>query len=205
MVLTGVLNIIFSSGSASGGPLGGFLTDKLNWRWYEFNSTFNDFSTHLVHRAFLLQVPFTILSITIVSFTLHLPSKEPTNLRSKFARIDFLGSLLLVLGTFALLLAFGWWQNYLEKNLHLNPPHPRSNSIGDTEQHLPPTTNSTSTTTMAMAVIDQHLRPFVRPPLMKLSLWRRANGRFAAVQLIAFLEWASYISWGFWALVSVDS
>ena len=38
-----------------------------------------------------------------------------------------------------------------------------------------------------------------RPPLMKLSLWTRANGKFAAMQAIAFLEWAAFLSWSFWA------
>ncbi|KAH8102358.1 MFS general substrate transporter [Phellopilus nigrolimitatus] len=37
------------------------------------------------------------------------------------------------------------------------------------------------------------------PPLMKLSMWSRAHGKFAAVQCIAFLEWASFMSWFFWA------
>ncbi|KAJ7273761.1 MFS general substrate transporter [Mycena rebaudengoi] len=37
------------------------------------------------------------------------------------------------------------------------------------------------------------------PPLMKLSLWTRAKGKFAVVQAIAFLEWAAFLSWNFWA------
>nr|GAT45298.1 MFS general substrate transporter [Mycena chlorophos] len=40
-----------------------------------------------------------------------------------------------------------------------------------------------------------------RPPLMKLSMWSRANGRFAVMQAIAFLQWASFLSWYFWAQV----
>ncbi|KAJ7916039.1 MFS general substrate transporter [Mycena leptocephala] len=40
-----------------------------------------------------------------------------------------------------------------------------------------------------------------RPPLMKLSLWARAEGKFAVMQAIAFLEWAGFISWYFWAQV----
>ncbi|KAG2354796.1 major facilitator superfamily domain-containing protein [Suillus spraguei] len=36
------------------------------------------------------------------------------------------------------------------------------------------------------------------PPLMKLSLWARANGRMAVVLVIAFLNWSSFISWSFW-------
>ncbi|KAJ7704979.1 major facilitator superfamily domain-containing protein [Mycena rosella] len=40
-----------------------------------------------------------------------------------------------------------------------------------------------------------------RPPLMKLTLWSRAEGKFAVMQIIAFFEWASFISWTFWAQV----
>lgn len=36
------------------------------------------------------------------------------------------------------------------------------------------------------------------PPIMRLSLWTRANGRFAVMQLIAFLNWCSFMSWNFW-------
>ncbi|KAJ7174024.1 MFS general substrate transporter [Mycena crocata] len=38
-----------------------------------------------------------------------------------------------------------------------------------------------------------------RPPLMKLSLWSRAEGKFAVMQLIAFFQWAAFLSWNFWA------
>jgi ABC-type Fe3+-siderophore transport system permease subunit len=41
-----------------------------------------------------------------------------------------------------------------------------------------------------------------RPPLMKLSLWARAKGKFAVMQAIAFFEWAGFISWYFWAQVN---
>ncbi|KAG8835892.1 hypothetical protein FRC17_000442 [Serendipita sp. 399] len=36
------------------------------------------------------------------------------------------------------------------------------------------------------------------PPLMQLNIWTRAHGRFAAMQLIGFLEWASFTSFAFW-------
>ncbi|QRW17932.1 Serine carboxypeptidase S28 [Rhizoctonia solani] len=35
------------------------------------------------------------------------------------------------------------------------------------------------------------------PPLMRLGLWTRANGRFAAVQLIVFFDWACFTTWLF--------
>ena len=40
-----------------------------------------------------------------------------------------------------------------------------------------------------------------RPPLVKLSMFTRANGKFAVTQCIAFLEWSAFLSWTFWAQV----
>ncbi|KAF7327956.1 Glycoside hydrolase family 38 protein [Mycena kentingensis (nom. inval.)] len=40
-----------------------------------------------------------------------------------------------------------------------------------------------------------------RPPLMKLSMWSRAKGKFAVMQSIAFFQWAAFLSWYFWAQV----
>lgn len=39
------------------------------------------------------------------------------------------------------------------------------------------------------------------PPLMKLSVWSRANGRMAVMMLIGFVEWCSFMSWTFWVQV----
>jgi len=36
------------------------------------------------------------------------------------------------------------------------------------------------------------------PPLMKPSIWSRANGRFAAMMAIGFLNWSAFLSWLFW-------
>ncbi|KDQ19374.1 hypothetical protein BOTBODRAFT_437663 [Botryobasidium botryosum FD-172 SS1] len=43
------------------------------------------------------------------------------------------------------------------------------------------------------------------PPLMRLSLWTRAGGRFAVVQGIAFLTWAGFTSWLFFAVLYYES
>ncbi|KAL1744693.1 major facilitator superfamily domain-containing protein [Schizophyllum fasciatum] len=37
------------------------------------------------------------------------------------------------------------------------------------------------------------------PPIMRLSLWTRARGRYAVQMGIAFLNWCSFLSWVFWA------
>jgi hypothetical protein len=39
------------------------------------------------------------------------------------------------------------------------------------------------------------------PPLIKPSLWSRANGRLAIMMVIAFLNWCCFISWTFWVTV----
>jgi hypothetical protein len=36
------------------------------------------------------------------------------------------------------------------------------------------------------------------PPVMKLSMWTRAKGRFAVMQFIAFITWCSFLSYNFW-------
>ncbi|KAL4074935.1 major facilitator superfamily domain-containing protein [Scleroderma yunnanense] len=51
------------------------------------------------------------------------------------------------------------------------------------------------------ALSDPH-RPksiWTPPPLMKLSLWTRVNGRLAVVLVIAFLNWSGFLSWSLWA------
>ena len=39
------------------------------------------------------------------------------------------------------------------------------------------------------------------PPIMKLSLWARADGKYAAMMIIAFVNWCSFLAWVFWAQV----
>jgi hypothetical protein len=39
------------------------------------------------------------------------------------------------------------------------------------------------------------------PPLMKLSIWTRANGRIAAMMTIVFMDWSAFSSWSFWVHV----
>ncbi|KAF8181299.1 major facilitator superfamily domain-containing protein [Pholiota molesta] len=45
---------------------------------------------------------------------------------------------------------------------------------------------------------DAPFSVFTPPPLMKLSLWTRANGRFAAMMAIAFINWCAFLAWIFW-------
>ncbi|KAJ7250751.1 MFS general substrate transporter [Mycena rebaudengoi] len=45
----------------------------------------------------------------------------------------------------------------------------------------------------------------LRPPLMKLTMFKRARGRFAVMQMIAFFQWSAFLSWYFWAQVYYEN
>ncbi|KAH6911804.1 efflux protein [Coprinopsis sp. MPI-PUGE-AT-0042] len=50
-------------------------------------------------------------------------------------------------------------------------------------------------------VMDDPKAPYsilTPPPLMKISIWKRGNGGFAAMMAIAALEWCCFIAWTFW-------
>lgn len=39
------------------------------------------------------------------------------------------------------------------------------------------------------------------PPLMKLSLWGRGNGKFTVIMLVALFTWCAFLGWNFWVQV----
>lgn len=45
---------------------------------------------------------------------------------------------------------------------------------------------------------------WIPPPLMKLSLWGRGNGKFAVMQCIVLCLMSAFQSWMFWAIVSIS-
>ncbi len=45
---------------------------------------------------------------------------------------------------------------------------------------------------------SSHYSIFTPPPLLKLSIWTRANGRLAAMMVVAFTNWCAFLSWMFW-------
>ncbi|KAI9925211.1 hypothetical protein ASPWEDRAFT_164322 [Aspergillus wentii DTO 134E9] len=77
-VWQGIGNICYGAGSGLGGVFGGFINDTLGWRW-----------------AFLIQVPFIVVSCLLVVFTVKVPVKESD--ASKLKRIDFLGAITLLI------------------------------------------------------------------------------------------------------------
>jgi len=90
-------NLVYGLGMGSGGVVGGVLADTLSWRW-----------------AFLLQVPFIVVSTVLVVFQLDIPVQpSPTSKGSALRRIDFLGATLLVASLVLLLLGLNTGGNQL--------------------------------------------------------------------------------------------
>lgn len=81
----GIGNICYGAGMGLGGVFGGWINDTLGWRW-----------------AFLLQVPFLMVSCVLVAVKVKIPVKESDTARIQ--RVDFLGAITLVLTLVTLLL-----------------------------------------------------------------------------------------------------
>lgn len=81
----GIGNICFGAGMGLGGVFGGWINDTLGWRW-----------------AFLIQVPFVVVSGILVAWKVKIPVKETDEARIK--RVDFLGAITLVITLVTLLL-----------------------------------------------------------------------------------------------------
>ncbi|EXJ89238.1 hypothetical protein A1O3_02304 [Capronia epimyces CBS 606.96] len=100
-------NLVYGLGMGSGGVVGGALADTLSWRW-----------------AFLLQVPFILVSTAMVCFLLDLPPPaviahsshaglNTVGKESALRRIDFAGAGLLVTSLVLLLLGLNSGGNQL--------------------------------------------------------------------------------------------
>ncbi|KAL8823771.1 MAG: hypothetical protein Q9191_005562 [Dirinaria sp. TL-2023a] len=88
-VWQGFNNICFGVGSGLGGIYGGWLNDTIGWR-----------------AAFLILVPFTLLSCVLVALLVRMPTTDVKNVqdvKEKWRRVDVLGSFVLV-GAIILLL-----------------------------------------------------------------------------------------------------
>ncbi|OKL56336.1 hypothetical protein UA08_08369 [Talaromyces atroroseus] len=84
-VWQGLGNICYGTGMGLGGIFGGMVNDSLGWRW-----------------AFLIQVPFVVVSTILIWFTVKVPVKETD--KSRIKRIDFLGAFTLIVFLVLLLL-----------------------------------------------------------------------------------------------------
>lgn len=78
-VWQGIGNICYGAGGGLGGVFGGWINDTLGWRW-----------------AFLIQVPFVVVSCVLVALTLKVPAKE-SDTAGKLKRVDFLGAVTLIM------------------------------------------------------------------------------------------------------------
>ncbi|KAJ5168588.1 uncharacterized protein N7482_004182 [Penicillium canariense] len=81
----GIGNICYGAGMGLGGVFGGWINDTLGWRW-----------------AFLLQIPFLVISCILVILKVNIPVKVTD--KSRIKRVDFLGAITLVLTLVTLLL-----------------------------------------------------------------------------------------------------
>jgi len=77
------MNIVFSSGTSLGGPIGGIIADVFGWRW-----------------SFGAQIPLITVSTLIVMFRFKLPHREISaeSMEDKLKRVDFAGAFTLVCG-----------------------------------------------------------------------------------------------------------
>ncbi|KAH9909737.1 MFS general substrate transporter [Xylariomycetidae sp. FL2044] len=87
-VIQGIGNICYGGGAMLGGVFGGLVNDKSTWGW---------------RLAFLVQVPFSLVSACLVAYLVRIPPKVSE--RSYLARIDFTGAFSLI--TFLVLLLLG--------------------------------------------------------------------------------------------------
>lgn len=97
-VWQGIGNLCFGTGAGLGGVFGGWINDVWDWRW-----------------AFLIQVPFIIVSGLAVAFTVNVPIKVTEN-KSRIRRVDFLGASLLVVALVLLLLGLNSGGNIVPWN-----------------------------------------------------------------------------------------
>ncbi|KAK4984827.1 hypothetical protein LTR66_000438 [Elasticomyces elasticus] len=81
----GLANIVYGTGMGLGGLFGGYIHERLGWRW-----------------AFLIQVPCIVVAGIVAFVVVKIPVKESD--KSKIKRVDFLGALTLSAALVLLLL-----------------------------------------------------------------------------------------------------
>ncbi|KAG0263055.1 hypothetical protein BG011_009348 [Mortierella polycephala] len=86
----GIIGSMFGISAVIGPLLGGVLAEKSSWRW-----------------AFYINLPIGVVSTIAIFFILRLPKVKGTH-REKLKRIDFLGSLTIVIGIICVLLSTNW-------------------------------------------------------------------------------------------------
>ena len=96
-VWQGLGNISYGVGAALGGVFGGWINDTLGWR-----------------KAFLIQVPLTVISGIVICFTVKIPVKYSD--KSALKRVDFLGAATLMTTLILLLIGLNSGGNVVPWN-----------------------------------------------------------------------------------------
>jgi len=86
----GILGAVGSFSTVVGPLVGGLFTDQLSWRW-----------------AFYINVPLAVVAFIIIILYVNIPTPSD-NLKKKLLRIDYAGTLVLILCVVSLLLALEW-------------------------------------------------------------------------------------------------
>ncbi|KAJ1307526.1 hypothetical protein OPQ81_001624 [Rhizoctonia solani] len=164
-------SIAFATFSA-GAPLGGAIGFVIGGVMTEY--------TRVAWRG-MFYVSVGIAGLTILAAALAIHKDKPST--EKDRRVDWIGAVLstiaLVLLTFALAQSSsvnnGWRTPYI------------------------PTILVVSILLLGCFVAWEHYLETrtTYPPLMRLGLWTRAKGKFAAIQLVVFFNWACFTTWVF--------
>ena len=86
----GILGAVGSFSTVIGPLVGGLFTDKISWRW-----------------AFYVNVPLSVIAFVIILVYVNIPTPSE-NFKQKLLRIDYAGTLVLILCVVSLLLALEW-------------------------------------------------------------------------------------------------
>ncbi|KAI9298555.1 MFS general substrate transporter [Neoconidiobolus thromboides FSU 785] len=87
----GIISATFALANVAGPLLGGLLTDYLTWRW-----------------VFYINIPIVIIAGIVIIFSLPKLKLNNSKFKDTIPRIDFLGTILLVVGIILLTLGLNW-------------------------------------------------------------------------------------------------
>ncbi|KAI9293639.1 MFS general substrate transporter [Neoconidiobolus thromboides FSU 785] len=90
-VYQGIISATFALANVAGPLLGGVLTDYVNWRW-----------------VFYINIPIVVVAAIVIVFLLPKLRGDGSKLNDLVARVDFLGTIILVSGTITLTLGLNW-------------------------------------------------------------------------------------------------
>ncbi|KAI9291570.1 MFS general substrate transporter [Neoconidiobolus thromboides FSU 785] len=89
-IFMGMVGANFAVASVVGPLIGGALTEKASWRW-----------------CFYINIPICLIAMFVIGFFLRLPTSKE-NMKEKLARVDYLGSITLLIFTSLIVLGLNW-------------------------------------------------------------------------------------------------